>query len=584
MEPDASPFRPAERPRLLQRLLPITRELPRYGLPTALRDLLAAVTVAAVAIPAAMGYAEVAGLDPVNGLYALVLPAVVYALLGSSRQLSVGPDGSISALVGALVLATAAAGSARATELAASLALLVAACFAAARLLRLGWLANYLSRPVLVGYVHGIVVVLVIGQLGNLLGLRVGASDPIPELLEVLREVGSTSLPTLAVGGVTLVALLALRRFAPRVPGPLCLVVVAIAVSSALSLETHGVAVLGAIPAGLPPISVPTPSAADVAELLPTALGLFLVTFADAVLTARTFAGRHGQHVEAPQELLAIGAANAAAGLTNGLPVGASGSRTAVNDAAGVRTQVAGMLAAGVVCVVLLFLTGPLGDLPTTVLAAIIIAAAVGLVDVGAWRELAASDRVELAIAAVATAGVVVTGVLPAIAFAVGLSIVDVARRSARPHDAVLGWVPSLERYGDVSVHRSAQLTSGVVVYRIGDRVFFANAGYVKGRALEAVRGAPTRARWLVIDAEGVSHIDVAGGRAIAELVTTLADERVTVVLARVHETLQDRLDELGVTDVVGAEHIHPTVRRAVAACVDADRAAGSSASDDAPR
>jgi high affinity sulfate transporter 1 len=567
MEPEPSPFRAPDRPRRLRRLVPVAGELPAYRPRTGVRDVLAAVTVAAVAIPAAMGYAEVAGLAPVNGLYALVLPAVVYALLGSSRQLSVGPDGSISALVGALVLGSAAAGSAHATELAATLALLVAACFGAAYLLRLGWLADYLSRPVLVGYIHGVVVVLIAGQLGKLLGIDVAAGEPVPQLLEVLGEVGSTSLPTLAVGTITLLALLTLRRWVPRVPGPLVLVVLGIAISSALALDRHGVAVVGAIPAGLPPVSLPSPSTSDVAGLVPTAIGLFLIAFADSVLTARTFAGRHGQHVDAGQELLAIGATNAAAGLSQALPVGASGSRTAVNDAAGVRTQLAGILSAVVVCCVLLFLTEPLASLPKAVLAAIIVAAAIGLVNPAAWRQLADVDRVELAIAAVTAAGVVVTGVLPAIAFAVGLSIVDVARRSARPHDAVLGWVPELGRYGDVAIHRAAQQTPGVVVYRVDDRVFFANASYVKARALEAVRASAEHPRWLIVDAEGVTHVDVAGGRALIELFAALGEERIGVRLARVRTPLLRRLEELGIVDAVGAGRVHPTVQAAVAAC-----------------
>jgi SulP family sulfate permease len=513
-----------------------------------------------------MGYAEVAGLSPVNGLYALLLPTVAYALLGSSRQLVVGPDGSVAALVGAVVLATTAAASPDATSIATTLALLVGACFVIARAARLAWLADYLSRPVLVGYVHGVAAALLIGQLPKLLGVDADATNPLRQLVETVGELPNVSLPTLAVGAGALLVLLPLKFRAPRVPGALLLVVGGILLSSAVALASHGVAVVGDIPSGLPSLGLPSLPDDGIGTLIPGAVGLFLVIFADAVLTARTYAGKNKQHVDAGQELLALGVAQAAAGLSNGFPVAASGSRTAVNDAAGVRTQAAGLLAAAVVALVLLFLTGPIADLPKAVLGAIIVAAAIGLVDPAAWRELRRTDSVELALAAVTVAGVLVTGVLTAIAFAVGLSIVDVVRRSARPHDAVLGWVPGLGRYADVSIHRSAQVTPGVVVYRLDDRLFFANAGYVKGRVLEAVRGAPAKARWVVFDAEAVTHVDVAGLMALREIAELLAEEGAELTFARVKAPTRERFDHSGLSDEIGLDRFHPTVRAAVEA------------------
>jgi sulfate permease, SulP family len=565
--PDKSPFRRSEQRPLLSRTVPVSDALSGYRPNTARRDGIAALTVAALALPSAMAYAEVAGVSPVNGLYALLLPTVAYALLGTSRQLVIGPEGSISALVGASVLGLAAAGSPDAARLAAMLALLVAACFALAWLLRLGWIADYLSRPVLIGYIHGVAAVLVIGQLGKVLGLEIEAMDPVPQLVELARELGDTSATTLAVGAGALLVLLPLRFVAPRFPAPLVAVVGGIALSSLLALADHGVAVVGDIPAGLPSVGLPQAPLANTLELVPVALGLFLVIFADAILTARSYAGKHGQHVEAGQELLAIGGANAAAGLSQGIPVGASGSRTAVSDGVGVRTQLGALMAAGVILVILIFLTGPIGDLPKAVLGATIISAAIGLVNPGEWRALRATDHVELAIAAVTMAGVLVAGVLEAIAFAVGLSIVDVVRRSARPHDAVLGWVERLDRYADVSVHRDARLTPGVVVYRLDDRLFFANASYVKGRVREALRGAPTPARWLVFDAEAMTHVDSAGLTAIGELVRDLRRGGITVVVARMRSATRQRLDESGLSEEIGPERFHSTVRAGVEAC-----------------
>jgi SulP family sulfate permease len=560
----ASPFQPKQKPSLLKRAVPVSQELPGYGGGHARRDVLAGVTVAALALPSAMAYAELAGLSPVNGLYALLLPTVAYVLLGSSRQLVIGPEGSISALVAVAILPLAAAGGGEAVELAAALALLVGGCFLAARVLRLGWLADYFSRPVLIGYLHGVAVVLVVSQLGKVLGLDIDARDPLRQLGEIVGELGETSGVTLAVGAAALAILIPLRYVAGRFPAALLVVVGAIGASWWFDLEERGVSVTGSVPSGIPDLDIPIPGGGDALLLLPAALGIFLVSFADEILTARSFAGKHGQHVRVEQEVLAMGAANVAAGLTQGFPIGASGSRTAVNDSMGVRTQLGGLVAAGAILLILLFLTDPISYLPTAVLGAVIIAAAIGLVDPKAWRALWATDRVEVAIAAVTTAGVVAVGVLEALVFAVGLSIVDVVRRSARPHDAVLGWVEELGRYGDVAVHRSARVTPGVVVYRLDDRLFFANAGYVKGRVLEAVRGAPTTTRMLVFDAEAVTHVDATGLAALEELVEVLRKEGTELSVARAKTPLIGRLAEAGLSGI----SFHPTVRAAVEAAL----------------
>jgi SulP family sulfate permease len=561
-----SAFRPARKEPLLTRTIPVAAEIPRYRFPSARRDAVAGVTVAALAIPSAMAYAEVAGVSPVNGLYALLLPSVAYALFGSSRQLSIGPEGSIATLVGAAILPLAVAGSANAAELAAMLAILVAVCFAAAWALRLGWIADYFSRPVLVGYIHGVAVVLVIGQLGKLFGLSIDAKDPLAQLWEVIKEIGggSASGATVAVGGVSLAALFALRLLMPKLPAALLVVVTAIGLSWAFDFAAHGIAIVGPIPAGLPSFDIPTPAFADVVRLVPAALGIFLVSFADEILTARSFAGKHNQDVRGSQELLAMGAANAAAGFTQGFSIGASGSRTAVNDDMGARTQIAGLFAASAVALILLFLTEPVRYLPKAVLGAVIVFAAIGLVDPQAWRALAAVDHVEVAIAAVTTACVVFFGVLDALVVAVGLSMIDTVRRSARPHDAVLGWVERLGRFADVSLHPSARVTPGVVVYRLDDRLFFANARYFKGRVREAIRAAPTPVSWVVLDADAITHVDTTGLDALVDLVQDLKRDGITLVIARLRTRIEGRLEDAGVLGVIGRERRYPTVRAAV--------------------
>ena len=290
------------------------------------------------------------------------------------------------------------------------------------------------------------------------------------------------------------------------------------------------------------------------------------MAFADEILTARAFAGKRREHVRASQELLTMGVANAAAGLTQAFSIGASGARTAVNDAMGVRTQFAGLFAAGAVVAILLFLTGPIQYLPQAILASVIVVAGIGIVDRAAWRALAAIDRVEVAIAGVTTGCVVIFGVLEALVVAVGLSIIDTVRRSARPYDAVLGWVPGLQGYRNVAIYPSAVVTPGVVVYRLDDRLFFANAGYVKGRVREAIRAAPTETSWLVFDAEAVTHIDSTGMEALLDLARDLRQEGITLVVARLRSRMKPDFDVAGLTDEIGAEHFYPSVKLAVEA------------------
>ncbi len=566
---ERSPFLPRRRPPLVARTFPVTTQLPGYGRRKLRPDLVAGVTVAALALPSAMAYAELAGLSPVVGLYALLLPAVAYAFFGSSRQLVVGPEGALSLLVATAVAPLAAGDAGTYAVLAAMLALLVGAVALVARVVRLGWVADYFSRSVLVGYLHGVAIVLVCGQLGKLFGISISASDPLPQLRELVTHLSETHGLTVVVSAVSLGLVLVLRWRWPKVPGALVVVVGGIVVSWAVGLGDHGVAVVGHIPSGLPRVRFPSVGLRHTLDLLPAAGGVFAVGFADAILTARSFAGRNGQHVDANQELLAFGLANAAAGVSQGYPVGASGSRTAVNEQVGGRTQVVGLVAALVAALVLLFLTGPVAYLPKPCLAAVIVAAAIGLVDPPAWRALAQAGRSQVVIAVVTMVGVVVFGVLEALLVAVALSILDVVLRSARPHDAVLGYVPRLGRWADVSLHRTAAVTPGVVVYRLDDRLLFANARYVKGRIREAVAGAPSETRFVVFDAEGLVGVDASGVEAVTQLLESLRSSSITLVVARMKSQVTAEFEATGLTSAVGADRFFPTVEGAVQWCRD---------------
>ena len=573
---DRPAFRPAAPPPLVQRVAPVSEHLPAYRGRTFGRDALAGLTVAALALPAGMAYAAQAGLPPVAGLYALLLPAVAYTLLGSSRQLIIGPEGATSLLVLAAVSPLAAGGSAEYAALSATLALIVGGLFLLARLLRLGWVADYFSRPVLLGYISGVALVLMVGQLGKLLGIPVDASRAFGQLRDVVSDLGEASGATIAVSAVALALLVGGRRVLPRVPWMLVVVVGGIAASAALDLSAHGVSTIGPVPSGLPALEWPGLGGGDFGDLALAGAGIFLVAFADTLLIARSFAGAAGQHVNSGNELTAMGVANLAAGITQAYPVAASGSRTAVNASAGSRTQVAGLVAAGTIALILLFLTEPIKYLPSACLGAVIFVAAAGLVKGAEWRALRRISPVELAIALVAAVGVVLWGVLEALVLAVLLTFIDVVRRSARPHDAVLGWVEHLGRYADVQLHPSAETTPGVVVYRLDDRLFFANAHYVTGRVHEAIAAAAAPVRWLVFDAEAIATIDATGSEALVTLVGDLERQGVTLLMTRLKGPAERTLREAGVIDVIGAGNVHPTVRAAVAAARAADAGASS--------
>ena len=561
------PFASESRPPLTTRYVPFARSVAHYTRARGRADVVAGITVAALALPSAMAYAELAGAPVSAGLYALLLPVVAFAVFGPAPRVVIGPEGTVSLLVAASLAPLAASNSAEYGVLAAMLAVMVGLVFLVARLIRLGWIADYFSQAVLVGYITGVAVVLVLGQIGKLVGVSSDEDGAIKETVDIIVHLGDANTTTAVVAALSLILLVVLGRVGRRVPGALLLVVLGIAASWALDLASHGVAVTGPVPSGLPSVSLPRIEASDVRDLGAAAVAIFLVAFSDSILTARSFAARRHEVVDANQELLAMGVAQVAAGVTQGIPVGTSGSRTAVNDDMGATSQVSGLAAAAMIAAILLFLTGPIQYLPSAVLGAVIVYAAVKLVDPDQWRSLARSSRTEASIAALTALFVVVLGVLPAIVVAVVLSLADVIRRAARPADAVLGYSPTQDRYVDVTDHPDAGITAGVVVYRIQDRMFFANAHFFKRRLWSAVDGAPKPVRHVVLDASFISDIDASAEVAIREVVDVLRERGIELHVARASMELRERFDEVGLTELVGADNFHGTVDAAVTRC-----------------
>ncbi len=529
-------------------------------------DLIAGVTVAAYLIPQVMAYATVAGLPPVAGLWAALVPMLVYAVLGSSRQLSVGPESTTAIMTATALAPLALADPARYAALAAALAVLVGVICLVAGLCRLGFLADLLSRPVLAGYMAGVAVIMIAGQLGKVTGVAVEGDEFVDEIRSFIAGLGGFHPSTSLVAAAVLVVLFALNRYLPRVPAALTAVLAATATVVVFGLDGKGIDVVGAIPAGLPALGLPDVAAADLRGLLIPAFGIAVVAFSDNTLTARVFAARKDEDINANAELRALGVCNMAAGVSHGFPVSSSGSRTALGDAVGSRTQLYSLTALATVVVVMLVGRGLLEHFPMAALGALVVYAALALVDVDEFRRLARFRRSEFMLAIATTIAVLLLGVLYGVLFAIALSIVDLVRRVARPHDAVLGYVRGMAGMHDVDDYPDATPVPGLVVYRYDAPLFFANAQDFRERAMRAVEDAAGPVEWFVLNCETNIDPDITAVDAMEQLRGELAERGITFVMARVKQDLRDDLLAAGLIDRVGEDRIFPTLPTAVEA------------------
>ena len=528
-------------------------------------DLIAGVTVAAYLVPQVMAYAGVAGLPPVTGLWAALPALACYAVLGSSRLVSLGPE-STTALMTAVAIGPLAAGNpARYAAMAAMLALLVGLLAVFAWLARLGFIADLLSRPVLVGYLAGVALIMIAGQLGRLTGVQVTGETFIPQVASFAGRLAQVNPGDVLIAAAVLVFLFTAQSRWPRLPGPLVAVLLSTAVCAIFGLGQHGVALVGHIPAGLPTPGLPKVDLTDVRELILPALGVLLVAFSDDVLTGRAFE-RGGESIDANTELLALGVSNAGAGLLRGFPISSSGSRTAIGLAAGAHTQAYSLTALASILGVLLFARPVLASFPEAALGAIVVYAAVRLIDVQAFRRLAAFRRSEFMLALATCAGVLVFDILYGVVAAVALSVAELLWRVGRPHDAVQGLVPGLAGMHDVDDYPQAETIPGLVIYRYDAPLFFANAQDFRRRALAAAGHGPGQARWFVLNTEANVEVDFTALEAVEAVRAELSRRGTIFALARVKQDLLDDLEAFGLAGKIGAQHIFPTLPTAVAA------------------
>jgi SulP family sulfate permease len=549
---------------VLERWLPGLAQLASYPRGALRGDVIGGLSVCVVMIPSVLAYAELAGVRAEAGLYAALGSMIVFALFTSTRRVIVGPDTTIALLAGSVIAPLAAGDPARAAALAAALALMTGVILVVAGRIGLGDIADLLSTPVLVGYAAGAALILIGTQLPVLLGLALPRDAFFLRLYDALVALPHANPFTLALGAILVAVILALGRVAPRAPAALVACAIAIAASLALHLAERGVVHLAPITGELPTPSIPGLGLRDLQALAPGALALAVLVFAEGILMARALAAKHRENVDADRELTALGAGNVAAGLVSGFPIGASTSRSVTADASGVTTQLAQWVAAALLVLFVLFLAPALDALPRVALSAILVAAAVRLVEIGEWRELLRLDRRAFGLAIAVTAGVLLLGVLPGVLLGVGLSLAHVLIAVARPRDAILRRLPTDRRFHDLAEDEGGAATPAVVVYRLYAPILFANARYIAERLRALVAAAKPPVRCLVLDLQAVPSIDVTALGVLRELHEELKTAGIDVRFARANRPLREQLGRWIGGERLGQEKYFPSASAAV--------------------
>ncbi|MGO8872896.1 MAG: SulP family inorganic anion transporter [Acidimicrobiales bacterium] len=539
------------------------------------KDLMAGLVLTAILVPQGMAYAELAGLPAITGLYTSVLCLVGYAALGPSRILVLGPDSSLGPMIAATILPLAGANGspARAVELASMLAILVGVMMILAGVAKLGFVADLLSKPTQIGYMTGLALTILVGQLPKLFGFSVHSDTLIGDVTGFVDGVRSGEIVTAAVliGLFGLAVILLLQHWLPKVPAVLVAVVISIGAAVVFDLAGHGVSLVGTLPQGLPPFTIPSVSASDLGLLVAGALGISLVALTDTISTASAFAARSGDEVQANQEMIGIGTSNVAAGLFQGFPVSTSGSRTAVADQSGAKTQITGLVGAAVIVLMLVVVPGLFRNLPQPTLAAVVMAAALSLADLAGMKRLWEVRRTEFALSIAAFLGVAVLGVLPGIAIAVGLSILNVFRRSWWPYSTCLGRVEGVPGYHDVRSYPDAERIEGLIVFRFDAPLFFANARTFRQQVRELAAAEPPP-RWIVVAAEPITDVDTTAADMLEDLDESLNGRGISLIFAEMKDPVRAKIERYELTRTIDPLHFFPNIESALVAFAQSPR------------
>jgi high affinity sulfate transporter 1 len=551
------------------RWVPGLQAISTYQRQWLVKDIVAGIVLTTLLVPQGMAYAELAGLPPITGLYTSILCLLGYAVFGPSRILVLGPDSSLGPMIAATILPLIAANgdAKRAVALASMLAIMVAAIMLVAGVAKLGFIADLISKPTMIGYLNGLALTILVGQLPKLFGFKVDAEGLIAEFIAFVKGLanGEAVAAAAAVGIAGIVVIVVLGRWLPKVPAVLVMVVLAIASTSIFHLADHGVSLVGVLPEGFPPLTIPHVGLSDLGPLFAGALGIALVSLADTISTASAFAARTGQEINGSGEMIGIGAANLAAGLFQGFPVSTSGSRTAVAERAGAKTQLTGVVGAALIILMIVLVPGLFRNLPQPALAAVVITASLSLADIPGTVRLWRQRKAEFGLSVAAFLGVALLGVLPGIAIAVGLSILNVFRRAWWPYDTELGRVEGLEGYHDVHSYPEAEHLPGLVIYRFDAPLFFANAKTFRDEVRRLARADPPPT-WIVIAAEPMTDVDTTASDVLEELDEALNAADISLVFAELKDPVRRKIERYGLTRTINPRHFFPTVETAVAA------------------
>lgn len=553
---------------LWQRLVPGVLIMRNYQRGWIKGDVIAGITVAAYLIPQVMAFASIVGLPAVVGLWAVLGPMAIYFVLGTSRKMSIGPESTtvlmtaagISALVGA------AGGPEHMAEVAALLAIAVGAVCLIGYVGRLGFLTRLLSRPVLVGYLLGIALLMFISQLSEVTKVETSGEQSWQEVASFFQNIHNAHIPTVLMALAVFVLLFLARWIAPKFPAPLLVLLVAAGAVAVFGLDRYDLEVIGEIPRGLPELRLPDFSTVDIWALMPYAVGIAIVGFSDNILTAQAFAAEKDEPIDANQELLALGAANIANGLFQGFPVSTSGSRTVLGNTAGAKTQVHSLVVIAIVVMVLLFAGPVLESFPEAALGALVMYAAVQLIDIEELRRIARFRKSELIITAATALALTLFGVLVGIGFAIALSILDLIRRITSPYADVLGYAPGVAGMHSLDDYPDSQPVEGLVVFRYDSPIFFANADDFSARAKQAIDRSPHPIRWFLLNAEANTEMDLTAVDALEKLRVDLESQGIRFAMARVKQNLSRSLAPTGFIKSVGKQYVFTTLPTAVRA------------------
>jgi high affinity sulfate transporter 1 len=533
------------------------------------KDAVAGVVLTTLLVPQGMAYAELAGLPPITGLYTTILCLLGYAVFGPSRILVLGPDSSLGPMIAATILPLIAAKGdpKRAVALASMLAIMVAAIMIVAGVAKLGFIADLISKPTMIGYMNGLALTILVGQLPKLFGFKVEAEGLIHEFTAFVKGLanGEAVAAAAVVGIAGIVLILVLQRWLPKIPAVLIMVVLAIAATTIFSLADRGVSLVGVLPKGFPPLTLPSVRLADLGPLFGGAVGIAVVALADTISTASAFAARTGQEIDGNGEMIGIGAANLAAGLFQGFPISTSGSRTAVAERSGAKTQLTGIVGAVLITLMIVLLPGLFRNLPQPALAAVVITAALSLADIPGTVRLWRQRKAEFLLSIAAFLGVALLGVLLGIAVAVGLSILNVFRRAWWPYDTVLGRVDGLSGYHDTRSYPEASQLPGLVIYRFDAPLIFANAKTFRDE-VRRLAAADPKPRWIVIAAEPVTDVDTTAADVLEDLDEALNAQHISLVFAELKDPVRRKIERYGLTRTIDRSHFFPTVGDAVSA------------------